>query len=330
MIGGLTLDQLRVLVTIADTGSFSAAGRQLGRVQSAISQTIATLEDMQGVVLFDRTGFRPVLTDTGRALVAEARRVLSGAARFETLAATTREGIEPHLAVAIDPLVPTTALIDSLHALRAEFPHLPVSFFTEGLGGAERRLRRGDAALALCTLLPTIPEDVTALALLDIRLVPVAAPAHGLAKLGRPATRADLDDHVQLVLADPAAPDGPNYGVLSTRAWRFVEVGRRMDFLLAGLGWCRMPQDLVDPLIAAGRLVHLQIEDDPTPISLPLTIYAAYMRDRVPGKAGRWLLEDLKARLSSPSGRQPAHRVLRTIKPRPSRNGKGNLPASSR
>ncbi|WP_308610099.1 LysR family transcriptional regulator [Massilia frigida] len=37
LIGNLTLDQLRVLVTIADTGSFSAAGRQLGRVQSAIS-----------------------------------------------------------------------------------------------------------------------------------------------------------------------------------------------------------------------------------------------------------------------------------------------------
>ena len=31
MIGNFSLDQLRVLVMIADTGSFSAAGRQLGR-----------------------------------------------------------------------------------------------------------------------------------------------------------------------------------------------------------------------------------------------------------------------------------------------------------
>jgi len=49
MIGRLTLDQLRVLVTIADIGTFSAAGRSLGRAQSAISQTIATLESLQGV-----------------------------------------------------------------------------------------------------------------------------------------------------------------------------------------------------------------------------------------------------------------------------------------
>ena len=33
MIGSLTLDQLRVLVTIADSGSFSAAGRELRRAQ---------------------------------------------------------------------------------------------------------------------------------------------------------------------------------------------------------------------------------------------------------------------------------------------------------
>ena len=44
MIGSLTLDQLRVLVTIADSGSFSAAGRELRRAQSAISQAVANLE----------------------------------------------------------------------------------------------------------------------------------------------------------------------------------------------------------------------------------------------------------------------------------------------
>ena len=203
MMGRFTLDQLRVLVVIAETGSFSAAGRKLDRAQSAISQAVATLEVMQGVTLFDRSGLRPVLTDIGRVLVAQARTVLSSAARFEALAAGTRAGIEPELTVAIDPLVPTASFIDSLHALRAAFPTLPVSFSTEGLGGAERRLRRGDAALALCVLLPSVPDDVAALPLLGIDLVPVVASAHPLAQLARPATRADLDEHVQLVLSDP-------------------------------------------------------------------------------------------------------------------------------
>jgi hypothetical protein len=48
---------------VAETGSFSAAGRKLRRVQSAVSQTVQALEDTLGVVLFDRTAKTPRLTD---------------------------------------------------------------------------------------------------------------------------------------------------------------------------------------------------------------------------------------------------------------------------
>ena len=298
MIGSLTLDQLRVLVTIADSGSFSAAGRQLDRAQSAISQSVATLEDVQGVTLFDRSGHRPRLTEVGRALVGQARVVLAGAARFEALAAGTRQGIEPELTVAIDPMVPTEAFIDSLHALRTAFPYLPVTFSTEGLRGAERRLRRGAAALAFCVLLPSVPEDLVALPLLDVELGPVVSPSHALAGLNRPATRADLEEHIQLVLSDPFEQDGPNYGVVGPRAWRFVDLARRLDFLLAGLGWCRMPLSLVAPLLAGQRLVRLTIGDEPAQASGRVTIYAAHLRNRPPGRAASWLLDHLLARLT--------------------------------
>jgi DNA-binding transcriptional LysR family regulator len=63
-----TLDQLQILVTVADTGSFSAAGRKLNRAQSVISYAIANLEAQLGLKLFEREGTRePQLTDVGRA-----------------------------------------------------------------------------------------------------------------------------------------------------------------------------------------------------------------------------------------------------------------------
>lgn len=298
MIGKLTLDQLRVLVTIADTGSFSAAGRKLLRAQSAISQAMATLEAIHNVALFDRVGHRPTLTEAGRMLLVQARSVLAGADRFEAIAAATHAGLESELAVAIDPLVPTTAFIDSLKALKIAFPLLPLAFSTDGLGGAERRVRSSDAALAFCTLLPSVPDDIAALPLLAISLCPVVAPTHPLALLGRSATRADLEEHIQLVLSDSSTRSGPSYGVMSSKTWRFVELGLRMDFLLAGLGWCRMPAQVAQPFLADGRLVSLPIEDDPERAMGALTIYAAHMRDRPLGRAGAWLLADLKTRLA--------------------------------
>lgn len=296
LIGSLTLDQLRFLITIADTGSFSAAGRNLSRAQSAVSQAIATLEEKQGVTLFDRSSHRPVLTETGKVLVAQARLVLASAARFEAVAAGTRSGLEPELVIAIDPLVPTAPFIDSLHALGTMFPSLPVRFSTEGLGGSLRKLQNDSAAIGICLLLPSVPDNIIAYPLLRIKMLPVVAPGHPLASLDRPATADDLAPHVQLVLSDPVDGGGPDYGLSSARLWRFVDLGRRLDFVRAGLGWCRMPEHLVAGLISSGSLQTLELAEDPTPPD-GLTIYAAHKRSHILGPAGNWLLDDLRRRL---------------------------------
>jgi DNA-binding transcriptional LysR family regulator len=293
MLGALTLDQLRVLVTIADTGSFSAAGRSLLRVQSAISQSIANLEATQGVTLFDRAGHRPVLTEAGRVLVEQARLVLASAARFEAVAAGTRQGLEPELALAIDPMVPSEPLLDSLRVLHETWPQLPISFSTEGLGGALRRLRRKEAALAIGLLLPDVPDDVAAVPLSTIDLAPVVAASHPLARLTRPLSRADLEPHVQLVLSSGAAADGSDYGVASSARWRFLDLGRRLDFLRAGFGWCRMPRHLVEADLKDGRLVALDLDDDAKGRQGALTIYAAHLLGYPPGPAGRLLLAEM-------------------------------------
>ena len=70
MIDPLTLDHLRVLVAIAELGSFSAAARRLQRVQSAISQSVRSLEAALAIRIFDRARKYPVLTPAGAALVA--------------------------------------------------------------------------------------------------------------------------------------------------------------------------------------------------------------------------------------------------------------------
>lgn len=302
MIGSLTLDQLRVLVAIADEGSFSAAGRRLGRAQPAVSQAVANLEAARDVTLFDRSGYRPALTETGAALVEQARLVLASAARFEAMAANARAGLEAELALAIDPLVPSATVIDTLRDLAATFPDLAVSFSTEAQGGSLRRLREGAVQIAIATLLPGVPEDVIAHPLARTLMRPVVAPAHPLARLGRAARPDDLEPHVQLVLSDPVEPAGPNYGLASARRWRFADLNRRLDFLLAGFGWCRMPDHLVRGALAEGRLVPLAIEDDTAP-SEGLAIHAAHRRDAALGPAGRHLLSEVRRRMGREASR---------------------------
>jgi DNA-binding transcriptional LysR family regulator len=137
MLDRLTLDQLRVLVAVAETGSFSAAARRLGRVQSAISQTVQTLESTLGVPLFDRSSKVPVLNDAGRVILADARNLIRGADTLKARAESIAEAVEPELTLAVEATFPNDLLMASLKGLIAVFPRLPVTVFTEGLGGAE-------------------------------------------------------------------------------------------------------------------------------------------------------------------------------------------------
>lgn len=293
MIGNLTLDQLRVLVAIEETGSFSAAGRRLRRVQSAISHSVQGLEEAQGLLLFDRSSRTPRFTEAGRALAAQARQVLRQADVFERTAQAIAAGLEPELPIALDSFVPTTPVILSLAGLQVQYPDLAVTLFTEGMGAAERRVRDGSATLGLCALLPSMAQELQAIPLTQVTMVPVVAPSHPLARETRTITRDILGEHVQLILTDPLQRPGPSFSVVSTRVWRFVDIARRLEFLLAGFGWGTMPQHLVQPHIEAGSLVKLAI-DDPGVLPGTIGLFAIHDRQRPLGLGARWLLSELQ------------------------------------
>jgi len=129
-------------------------------------------------------------------------------------------------------------------------------------------------------------------------LAPVAAAGHPLSQLGRPARREDLEAHVQLVLTGRNAyAQALRGGVVSPQIWRFVDQTVRLDFLLNGFGWCNMPLHMVQEHIDAGRLRRLEILHGEPPPEFPL--YVVCLRDRPLGRAGRWLVGDLRERLKS-------------------------------
>ena len=296
MLDALTLDQLRIFVSAVDEGSFSAAARKLGRVQSAVSQSVAALEGLLGVVLFDRSSKTPRLTPAGVALAKDARRLLKGADALKARAASIASEIEPDLVFAVDAIFPHELLIASLKALRDAFPLLPVSIFTETLGGSEQRLRDGVAQFAIYPPAPPgVGDDLEADFLAPVDVVPVVSVDHPLAEEPEPVTREALEPHVQLVLTD-RTPLTQHLmgGVVSHHIWRFADLSTRLEFLLAGFGWCNMPLHLVRAPIAEGRLKALVIAArDP----FQFRLHVVRVRGREIGRAGRWLIEDLRARM---------------------------------
>lgn len=296
MLDRLTLDQLRTLVAVADTGSFSAAGRSLGRVQSAVSQTVQALEATLDVTLFDRSEKTPVMTDAGRALLPDARRLIAGAEALRARAESISSDIEPELALAVEAMFPNGALMESLKVVRAQFPNVPVTVFTEALGGAEQRLREGSARIGLYPPRPTSEEFVTQF-LVSVTMIPVVAASHPLAQMPAPISRATLEDQVQLVLTDRTSITA-NFsgGVISRKIWRFADLATRLEYLLEGFGWCNMPYHMVRAHVDAGRLKHLELAENRV---WQFPIHIVHHRNRPLQRAGKLLMDDLRQRLKS-------------------------------
>ena len=296
MLDNLTLDQMRVLIAVAEAGSFSAAARRLGRVQSAVSQAMQVLEETLRVTLFDRSAKTPVLTDAGRVLLNDARQVVQRADALRAHAETIAGGSEPELAFAVDPLFPTDLLMESLRALQAAFPCLPVSLLTEGLGATEQRLRDGQARFAIYSILTTGADDLEADFLTHIAMVPVVAANHPLAKEPGPLTRETLEQQVQLVVTDRSSlTQNLKGGIYSARIWRFADFYTRLEYLLGGFGWCHMPWHMVREHIRGGALKQLDI---PQSEGLTMAIHVVRRKGTRLGPASGWLVHDLRKRLA--------------------------------
>src|SRR6202051_4822572 len=131
MLDGVSLDQLRTFIAAADEGSFSAGGRRLRRAQSVVSQTLANLEGQLGVKLFDRSARFPVLTNHGRALLADARAVAGGVDLFKARAKSLAGGLEPELSVAVDVVFPLAPFTAAVAAFQQKFPSTLLNFDVE-------------------------------------------------------------------------------------------------------------------------------------------------------------------------------------------------------
>ncbi|CAN7615999.1 LysR family transcriptional regulator [Bosea sp. LjRoot9] len=295
MLTRVTLDQLQMLIAIAEAGSFSAAARKVNRGQSAVSQAIQSLEAVLELKLFDRSRKLPFLTEAGRAIVEDARKIVNGTDALRMRAKNMATVAEPEISLAIEQVFPSTVLIESLSAFRTQFPLVSVNLFAEGLGAPEQSLFEGLVRLAIYS---TARDGMPGFQMEFLGEVPislVASAQHPLAQVEGLIPQAVLEEHIQLTMIDRTK----RYRgvVMGTRTWSFIDQFSRLDFVRNGFGWCAMPTHLAQAYLETGEMVELKLAAHRgLPLKFPL--YAVHRIEQPPGPAALWLLSDLRQRFS--------------------------------
>ncbi|WP_082407370.1 LysR family transcriptional regulator [Mesorhizobium sp. 1M-11] len=291
-----TLDQLQVFLAVAETGSFSGAARHLNRAQSVISYTIANLEAQLELKLFTREGTRePMLTVEGKAMLADARRMVGVLQDIRARADGLKRGLEAELTIAVDVTTPSPALVRVLAGFEAEFPSVALKLNVGAIGVTWDQLLRRQCDLSIGGIPQAISDELVSVRVGDTSMTPVAAPAHPLATYKGRVPLSEVRQHIQLVVSDVSKmTEGKDFSVFAYRTWRMTDVSTKRDLILSGLGWGGLPTWMILEDVGAERLKILDLEPYP---ERAYDLHAFYRVDSPPGPAGNWLIEQFKQEL---------------------------------
>jgi DNA-binding transcriptional LysR family regulator len=296
MMDALSLDQFAVFAAVLDEGSFAAAARRLNRAQSAITYAIQKLEDQTGVLLFDRSAYRPTLTEAGKTLLPRVRRVLADVEDYRLHARQLAMGVEDELRLAVHPYTPAKFLSDVLRDFRVAYPSVRIVASLQPRNTAIESLLHGTSDLALLFALVSPGETFKHLPCTAVELVAVASPQHPLAQNEGPLGPDLLRDNMQIAVHDALSSEEERlvrgYGMDSTEIWRVMNFEIMHSLVLGGVGWGVVPLSRVAEDLAVGRLVALQIDRwKPRKGALIAPLAVVQATDRPLGPAGRWLFE---------------------------------------
>ncbi|KSV91089.1 MULTISPECIES: LysR family transcriptional regulator [unclassified Sinorhizobium] len=266
------LDAMGVLLAVIDSGSLSAASRQLKMPLATVSRKVSELEAHLGAQLITRTNRKILLTETGRSYVEAAKEILARVEEAERVAAGEYSAVKGDLTISA-PIV-----FGRLHVLPV------VVDFLKAHPEIDMRLALGDRFanlvddhIDLALRIGNLPDsNLVATRLGSVRRVVYASPGY-VAQHGAPGHPNELADHDCITFEN----------VTAAHVWRFLDDGRELaapirsrlivntaesavDAAISGLGLTRVLSYQVARPVSEGLLVPLleAFEHPPLPVQL--------------------------------------------------------------
>lgn len=252
------LNAIQTFIRVAEAGSFSAAARQNGMKQSAVSQQIAALEEALGVVLLHRTTRSMALTEQGERYLQQVRHLLNA---MEELEQQLRPDSQP-LSGRVHIQLPSgigQRLMPSLIAFQQAHPALQLTLALEDrlsdliAEGVDLAIRLSESP----------PATLAARVLTTVETVLVASP-DWIARHGTLQTPAELAHHPHVRFSG-VSPDAPLQLLSATErisvpvksVFRANNSDALRQALEAGLGIGGLQTLIGAEALASGRLVRL-------------------------------------------------------------------------
>lgn len=304
--------------TIARTGSFAAAARELGKVPSALTYSVRQLEDALDVLLFDRRSGQAKLTAAGAELLEEGRHLLVQIDAVANRVRRVATGWETQLTVAADGVISRLTLFelcDAFYALRPSplpdadgtkpgagvGPGTRLRLRTEVMAGTLEALVSGQADIAIGLKADgTVPAGIEMRPMGEVEFVFAIAPHHPLAAYEGPIPDDEILRHRAVAVADSAQRMSPlTVNLLPGQdVFTVATVQAKLEAQLRCLGCGFVPEPIAREHIRAGRLVVKDVKRHRQPSAFAYAWRSAATpkpRKAPQGLALQWWLQQLES-----------------------------------
>ncbi|QFU24275.1 LysR family transcriptional regulator [Shewanella eurypsychrophilus] len=281
------LEQLRMFVVTAQSGSFSACARKLGKVQSAVSQGIANLEIELNTTLFDRCSRKPSLTPHGERLLPFAQAILQQTYELDSVTSALNSSHETQIKMAVDDaLLPI--IISILNDFATLFPATNIELCAVSTPDVLTLVHTGRADLGLMFASGDFPKEVDLCYVGSLPFNGVVSPEHPLAKMDI-VTAADLIPHRQLLIRGMGGQELAHCPHISSHIWWGNSFNAVNTMVKEGLGWSYIPVHMAERYEHQGEMVRMNLSFDHKPWRVPIDRVMAKQKAR--GPAFMWLAE---------------------------------------
>lgn len=274
-----TLEQWRILQAVVDAGGYAQAADLLNKSQSSLNHAVAKLQSQLGVELLEVIGRKAQLTPAGEVMLRRSRILTQQIEDLELLADNLDKGWEPEIRIATELAYPKPFLYQALQAFYPISRGSRVQIIDTVLTGTSEIIMQKKADLVITGV---VPKGYLSEPLYVTRFIPVVGCQHPLASVAS-LDQNELSQQLQIVIRDTAVRPQEHMGWLKAeQRWTVNNFHEAVDILQLGLGFCWLPDFVVNPQLENGQLCRLPLKQS-TERLVPMSLLAPQEETLGPG-----------------------------------------------
>jgi DNA-binding transcriptional LysR family regulator len=268
---------------IVKFGSFKAAAEAMHKSQPSLSMAVKKLEEEFNIEIFNRDGYRPVLTEIGKAFHQKAIGALDQFQELEKLGLELGAGFESQISICTDAIFP----IQNISNVLQKFfdPHITTTLdlSTDVLDGVIEKLNKHEVDFALGPDYQ-LNSNIEKIRIAEVEIIPVIGTQY------KDKITLELLQSIPQIIVSSSVKEKRNIvsGAVSKQFWNTGDFSMKEQLIASGLGWGRLPIHLIDGKLEREELIEIEHVPNVKRMLVPMYLLRSKSKIMGPNTKNLW------------------------------------------